>query len=183
MLKRSVLLFLAVSAIQASENGEKNDKIGEKFKSYEELYVVAKRAYLDNDWTNCVKYMNLALGDYKLQQNVVIQCQRMCRKKLEDAKPLVDSISADGGGGGGGGGVEEADLMFYERITHNTLCLMRCKRAAFNGTRIEQVSPDVRGEFEKKKPYDYLQLCHHQVGNIIQYVGRCFLNAKLVPFS
>ena len=29
--------------------------------TFGQSYAVAERAYLDNDWTNCVKYMSLAV--------------------------------------------------------------------------------------------------------------------------
>ncbi len=58
---------------------------------------------------------------------------------------------------------EDVDnLHFFEKMVKQTLCLMNCK----NSTMPElsaQLPKEVMDDFERKMPYDYLQLCYYNV--------------------
>jgi hypothetical protein len=72
-------------------------------------------------------------------------------------------------------------LHFYEDAVRNTLCIMRCKRAAFGSDRVEQVSHKVLEEFDTKAPYDYLQLCYYQTKDYQRAASAAFTNLVYNP--
>lgn len=123
-----------------------------KSKNFEELYSLAKEAYLANDWNECVQVMELTLQDYKEYNQVVTQCKIRCRRHVPLEKKLHHR------------NIES--LFFFEEVVRNTLCIMKCKRKAFGRDRVEQISAKVLQEFDERLPYDYLQLCYFQVWTI-----------------
>ena len=127
--------------------------IAEDEQNFGQLYSEAQKAYLDNDWTNCVKFMKLSVRGYRAHRDIVIECRRECRKATYSS--AKDSAIFAG----------DPELEFFERVTKEALCLMDCKRRRTAGklTRGDEISRDVIDDFEKKKQYDYLQLCYYQV--------------------
>ena len=61
--------------------------------------------------------------------------------------------------------VGDPELAFFERVTREALCLMDCKGRRTGGKlpRGDKIESGVTDDFERKKPYDYLQLCYYQV--------------------
>ena len=116
--------------------------------NFEELYAVGKESYLSNDWSQCVKYMERALKDYKMYNSEVTKCKMKCRKLMAKEPNLFEK------------NIE--NLHFFEEAVRNTLCIMKCKRETFGPNRVEQVTAKVLKDFDEKLPYDYLQLCYFQ---------------------
>ena len=128
--------------------------VEEEEQNFGQLYSAAQKAYLDNDWTNCVKYMKLAVEGYRAHRDIVIECRRECRK-ASSASAEEDKVIFVG----------DPELESFERITKDALCLMDCKKRKTAGklSRGDEIASGVIDDFEKKKPYDYLQLCYYQV--------------------
>jgi hypothetical protein len=59
----------------------------------------------------------------------------------------------------------EPELIHFERLVRNTLCIMRCKRRIFGKNRVERIQDKkiLVQQFEGKQIYNYLQLCYFQV--------------------
>jgi len=125
--------------------------VEEEEQNFGQLYSAAQKAYLENDWTNCVKYMKLAVEGYRAHRDIVIECRRECR----ETTVAKDKAIFDG----------DPELEFFERITKDALCLMDCKKKRTAGklSRGDEIASGVVDDFEKKKPYDYLQLCYYQL--------------------
>ena len=141
LLLSSMHMWLAVCSVDEEQN-------------FGQLYLAAQKAYLDNDWTKCVKYMKLAVEGYRAHRDIVIECRRECRK-ASSASAEEDKVIFVG----------DPELEFFERITKDALCLMDCKKRKTAGklSRGDEIASGVIDDFEKKKPYDYLQLCYYQV--------------------
>ena len=145
----ALLLSLVITAPccwAAKSSGSSKDETN---KNYEDLFNVGKDSYLANDWANCVKYFNLALDDYHYYKEAVNNCKMQCRKEVSDFTPLQPK--------------DLDDFHFYEKVTRNTLCLMKCKRTALGKDRVELITKTVAESFDNKGPYNYLQLCYYQV--------------------
>lgn len=145
MIIAAVILLLGPLCCLCKTDGSDDDKP----KNYEDLYNIGKDSYLANDWKNCVKYFNLALEDYHYYKDAVTNCKMQCRKEVSDFTPLQP--------------VDIDDFHFFEKMTRNTLCLIKCKKTALGKDRVEMVSPVVAENFFNKGPYNYLQLCYYQV--------------------
>ena len=139
------LMHLSIAVCGVEEKEEQN---------FGQLYSAGQKAYLDNEWTNCVKYMKLAIKGYRAHRDTVIECRRECRKVSSSAASAKKAIF-----------VGDPELEFFEGITKEALCLMDCKRRRTAGklSRGDEIASGVIVDFEKKKPYDYLQLCYYQV--------------------
>ena len=141
---RSLLLLSFFHLLLASEEEH----------NFGQLYSTAKEAYLDNDWPNCVKHMNAAIRGYRAHRDIVIECRRECRK-MSQSPSEKDSVIFVG----------DPELGLFERVTREALCLMDCKGRRTGGKlpRGDEIASGVTDDFERKKPYDYLQLCYYQV--------------------
>ena len=126
----------------------------EEEQNFGQLYSTAQKAYLDNEWTNCVKYMKLAIQGYRAHRDIVVKCRRECRKMASASAEEDKAIF-----------VGDPELEFFERITKDALCLMDCKKRKTAGklARGDEIEKTVIYNFETKKTYDYLQLCYYQV--------------------
>ena len=122
-------------------SSQKNEELSSK--NFEELYGIGTRAYLDNDWDNCITYIEKSLEKYKLFQQSTARCKLKCKEMGRNIKPIYPE------------NIE--DLHFYEKMIKNTLCLLQnCEYLK------EDIHKDVIKSFTEKEPYQYLQLCYYQ---------------------
>ena len=120
-------------------------------KSFSEWYEVGRLAYLDNDWEQCVQGFEKALTAYKTYKNISLGCKRMCQKSTKNQHILTQANLED-------------DLQFYQKKILYTLCNIKCKAASPFFVRDDDfVKKEVLEHFESQEPYNYLQLCYHQV--------------------
>ena len=140
-----ILLVLVLSSIDISSNNE-SDMVN---KTFEELYAIGKRAYLDNDWDHCTQYIEKALEKYKVYQKSMTHCKLKCNDLGKRFKPsFVEDVE---------------DLHFYDKMVKKTLCLMKsCDYLNLD------IHKDVLTSFSERAPYEYLQLCYYKVIKIIR---------------
>lgn len=131
-------------------------------------------AYLENRFDDCVQHLEEALDAYHRYTRNLIGCRLHCKQMAAEAEPLA--------------GRDIEDLRFYEKGLRNTLCLVRCRSASGRtasrpnkeraaGTATEDqynVGPDVVNLFEEKKPYEYLQACYNQTGQLAKVASAAF---------
>ena len=133
------------SSIAKQELEEQMNQTDEN-KNFEELYAIGTRAYLDNDWDNCIGYIETALKKYRVFQKSMAQCKLKCNDigRTHFKPSFPDDVE---------------DLQFYEKMIQTTLCLMKqCEYLR------EDIHKDVMKDFNEKAPYEYLQLCYYKVG-------------------
>ncbi|GLG97441.1 Uncharacterized protein GBIM_04206 [Gryllus bimaculatus] len=75
------------------------------------------------------------------------KCRNRCRSRSE-GEPFMFPFDVE-------------NLHFYETAVRTTLCLLKCKNAAFKN-KFVSVSPELDKLYFRKKPYEYLHLCYYQ---------------------
>jgi len=133
----------------------------EKVENFEILYKQGQEAYLENDFKLCVVKMEAALIDYKHYTKVISTCKLECHQKTQSKQTVVKHI---------------LEMMPFEKLIQETLCLMKCKEHHFSRNREEYASAATRSDFEKKKPYDYLQICYYQTGQHQKAANAAYTN-------
>lgn len=117
--------------------------------TFEEWYEMGKEAYLENSWEKCVENIEKSLETYHTHIKAILTCGLQCKN------PKNQSIFNDN---------QDLELVFFEHKIKTTLCLLQCKAYAKDFKKDnEYVSKEVTKEFEEYEPYNYLQLCYHQV--------------------
>ena len=123
-----------------------------KNENFEELYKEGKEAYLANDFPGCVTLMEAALEDYKSYTALITGCKIDCHKQIvQSQSSVIEHI---------------LEMLPFEKLVQETLCLMKCKEGKIPETRSEFASEESRADFEGKKPYDYLQLCYYKTDQL-----------------
>lgn len=77
-----LLVYVLSSIVISSHNGSELDAM-----NFEVLYAIGTRAYLDNDWGNCIKYIEKSLEKYELFQKSVTHCKLKCSDLGKRFKP------------------------------------------------------------------------------------------------
>ena len=122
-----------------------------KDENFEQLYSAGKEAYLSNDFSGCVQLMEAALLDYKYYTEIITRCKLDCHTQIPSQSAVIQHIQ---------------EMMPFEKLIRETLCLMKCKEGKIPQTRDEFASESTRADFERKKPYDYLQLCYYKTDQL-----------------
>ncbi|KFM68843.1 Prolyl 3-hydroxylase 1, partial [Stegodyphus mimosarum] len=122
------------------------ESVTENFKiTYENLYRAGVDAYLENRWRDCVALIEKSVEDYIYYQTVIIQCRKRCQKN-ETENLFVEND-------------QEFGVWYFQMIiTGRALCLMKCQKSYFPNR--PKASKETDDDFEKKVPYNYLQLCY-----------------------
>lgn len=162
MGKEGIVLLVLVNTVTVHNYGQKQSKIQtEQTQNFEELYLEGKEAYLDNNYKQCVTKIEAAIKDFKFYTDTVSSCKLKCSKKSESVPSVVKNTP---------------DIVPFEKLIHETLCVMKCKQKTLSRTRVENIDEKTRTEFETKKPYDYLQLCYYQTGDQQSAADAAFTN-------
>ena len=142
ILTQTIFFFQEVRCFGTKSNLGKDE-------NFEHLYKQGQEAYLENNFKLCVEKMEAALEDYKHYRKVISNCKLECHRKTHSKQSVVKHIK---------------EMMPFEKLIRETLCLMKCKERQIPKSREEYASETTRTDFDKKKPYDFLQLCYYQTG-------------------
>ena len=156
----TILLVCLLPVLAVQGYGQKQRK-AETIKNFESLYLEGKEAYLDNNYKECVTTLEAAIKDFKFYTDTVSSCKLKCSKKSENFPSVVKN---------------SPEIVPFEKLLHETLCVMKCKQKSLSKTRVENIEEKTRTEFETKKPYDYLQLCYYQIGDQQNAANAAFTN-------
>ena len=134
-----LIVFVVSSLVKNSK-----DKNEMETKNFEELYAIGTRSYLDNDWENCIKYLEKSIEKYKSYQKSMTSCKVKCSDSGKRLKPSFEE--------------DIEDLHFYEKMLKTTLCLLKtCDHLKID------IHKDILESFHERTPYEYLQLCYYKV--------------------
>jgi len=154
--------LLVIKSTTTEGYGQKqSQKQPEKAKNFEDLYSKGKEAYLDNNYKDCVVKIESALKDFKFYTDTVSKCKLKCSRKSEHFPTVLKN---------------SPEIEPFEKLIHETLCVMKCKQKILSKTRVENIKEKTRTDFETKKPYDYLQLCYYQTGDQQNAANAAFTN-------
>ncbi|KAK9872974.1 hypothetical protein WA026_020322 [Henosepilachna vigintioctopunctata] len=129
-------------------------------KTCAEVYEKGVEAYLDNKFQECVSYLENALVKYREYSKTLLNCRLKCRDEAEQSKPLND--------------IDIENLLFFEKILKNTLCLVKCKTTSTLNTEKYNINEELEHVFENRKPYEYLHLCYFQVKDLQKAASAAF---------
>ncbi|KAF7287698.1 hypothetical protein GWI33_003341 [Rhynchophorus ferrugineus] len=106
-------------------------------------------AYLEDRYEDCVNYFEKALQIFRSSQQLIQNCRLTCKQESDYANPLYP--------------VDVEDLMFYDKTLRNTLCIVKCRQENVNDIYDDvQKFQDI---FDKRIPYEYLNLCYFKVNS------------------
>ncbi|RXM35115.1 Prolyl 3-hydroxylase 2 [Acipenser ruthenus] len=111
---------------------------------YDLLYASGVEAFYRHDYENVVRYMEKALASYTELRQTKVQCRLGCN----DQHPFDASFS---------------DLAFFSAVLKRAACLNECMESKVGQQlSVHLVSGDVVQDFNRRVPYNYLQLAYYK---------------------
>lgn len=111
------------------------------------LYNNAVEAFYKGDYGDVVRHMESALSSFSEVRETRISCRLRCR----DHHRFGDFQ------------IEEA---FFQVILHRANCMNECIERKLGAQSVHKVSDDVIQDFNRRIPYNYLQLAYRKVGTL-----------------
>lgn len=111
------------------------------------LYNNAVEAFYKGDYGDVVRHMESALSSFSEVRETRISCRLRCR----DNHRFGDFQ------------IEEA---FFQVILHRANCMNECIERKLGAQSVHKVSDDVIQDFNRRIPYNYLQLAYRKVGTL-----------------
>uniref|UniRef100_A0A8C6LYN9 Leprecan-like alpha-helical domain-containing protein n=1 Tax=Nothobranchius furzeri TaxID=105023 RepID=A0A8C6LYN9_NOTFU len=126
------------------------------------LFDAAVEAYYKGDWLSVILNMEKALLNKATVQKVKAQCRLSCANQTAFGEPLAGlGVPVPGAGS-----VE--DLGFFQKILKRADCVNSCETEQLGYPSLHQVGEDVELEFQKRTPYNYLQVAYFKVFSGLQ---------------
>ncbi|XP_063703421.1 prolyl 3-hydroxylase 1-like [Culicoides brevitarsis] len=117
---------------------------------FTELYDIGVGAYLENNWNDCIVYLEIAVHEFKVYRQAVVNCRLQCAYQSEREEPFYD--------------VKSDNLQFYDLMLKRTFCLNSCYKKVLKPQYLPPffVSQYYFERFNNLRPYEYLQLCYYR---------------------
>ncbi|CAL8335991.1 unnamed protein product [Merluccius merluccius] len=129
---------------------------------YDFLFDAAVEAYYKNDWMSVILHMEKALRSSAAVRRAKVSCRIGCanRTAFGDPDPEV---------GLGGEAVE--DLVFFQKVLRRAQCVSSCEADKLGPASRHKISDDVKLEFTKRTPYNYLQVAYFKINKLDKAVA------------
>lgn len=111
---------------------------------YDLLYDTAVRAFYSSDYDGVVRHMEAALSSHREVRRTKVRCRLRC----QDQHPFEDTFS---------------DLRFFDAVLRRAACMDRCIEEKLGAQSVHKVSEDVVQDFNRRIPYNYLQLAYQKL--------------------
>uniref|UniRef100_A0A673WP66 procollagen-proline 3-dioxygenase n=1 Tax=Salmo trutta TaxID=8032 RepID=A0A673WP66_SALTR len=111
---------------------------------YDLLYNNAVDAFYRSDYKDVVRYMEGALSSYAEVRQTKVRCRLRC----QDQHPF-DSVTMD--------------LQFFDVVLRRSNCQNECVEEKVGTQSMHKVSEDVNQDFQRRIPYNYLQLAYQKL--------------------
>ena len=111
---------------------------------YDLLYDNAVQAFYNNDYDNVVFFMEGALSSYSEVRRSKVRCRLRC----QDQHLMDETFS---------------DLRFFDVVLRRAACMNTCIEEKLGYQSLHKVSEDVVQDFQRRIPYNYLQLAYQKV--------------------
>uniref|UniRef100_A0A1A8KBG1 procollagen-proline 3-dioxygenase n=1 Tax=Nothobranchius kuhntae TaxID=321403 RepID=A0A1A8KBG1_NOTKU len=129
------------------------------------LFDAAVEAYYKGDWLSVILNMEKALLNKATVQKVKAQCRLSCANQTAFGEPLAGlGVPVPGAGS-----VE--DLGFFQKILKRADCVNSCETEQLGYPSLHQVGEDVELEFQKRTPYNYLQVAYFKINKLDKAVA------------
>uniref|UniRef100_A0A3Q1HLA2 Leprecan-like alpha-helical domain-containing protein n=1 Tax=Acanthochromis polyacanthus TaxID=80966 RepID=A0A3Q1HLA2_9TELE len=126
---------------------------------YDLLYDTAVRAFYSSDYDGVVRFMEAALSSHREVRRTKVRCRLRC----QDQHPFEETFS---------------DLRIFDVVLRRAACMDRCIEEKLGAQSVHKVSEDVVQDFNRRIPYNYLQLAYQKVRRL-QIVGTIHREDKL----
>lgn len=108
------------------------------------LYDNAVQAFHSSDHQSVVRYMEAALSSNREARRTRVRC----RLKCQDQHSFDETFS---------------DLRFFDVVMRRAACMNACIEAKLGTQSMHKVSDEVIQDFNRRIPYNYLQLAYQKV--------------------
>uniref|UniRef100_A0A671N711 procollagen-proline 3-dioxygenase n=1 Tax=Sinocyclocheilus anshuiensis TaxID=1608454 RepID=A0A671N711_9TELE len=110
------------------------------------LYDNGVEAFYKGDYGNVVRYMESALKSFSEVRQTTIRCRLQCSDQHRFDSFLTDKI--------------------FEVILYRAHCINQCTEGKIEAQSMYKVSEDVIQDFNRRIPYNYLQLAYRKLGQL-----------------
>uniref|UniRef100_A0A673X0Q4 procollagen-proline 3-dioxygenase n=1 Tax=Salmo trutta TaxID=8032 RepID=A0A673X0Q4_SALTR len=131
-----LFLSIVLQALLSSSRGS--------LEPYDLLYNNAVDAFYRSDYKDVVRYMEGALSSYAEVRQTKVRCRLRC----QDQHPF-DSVTMD--------------LQFFDVVLRRSNCQNECVEEKVGTQSMHKVSEDVNQDFQRRIPYNYLQLAYQKL--------------------
>ncbi|NWX92320.1 P3H3 hydroxylase, partial [Nothoprocta pentlandii] len=123
---------------------------------YDLLYADGVRAYLAREWARAAELLQRSLHSYTGLREARGACRRACRDEAAFAR----------------GPAAPWEAAFFDRVLQRAECLQHCLGRRLGGPpSAHRVSHAIRRDFERREPYNYLQVAFFQLKKLDQAVS------------
>ncbi|XP_062250617.1 prolyl 3-hydroxylase 1 [Platichthys flesus] len=132
---------------------------------YDILFDTAVDAYNKQDWLTVILNMERAIRNKATVRNVKVQCRLSCANNTAFGDPVAGlDVSVPGAG-------SVADLGFFQKILKRADCVNSCETEKLGSRTFHLVSEEVKLEFRKRTPYNYLQVAYFKINKLDKAVA------------
>ncbi|XP_041061670.1 prolyl 3-hydroxylase 1 isoform X1 [Carcharodon carcharias] len=153
------LWSIFLTLILAGGNSAQQQEQGHTpLESYDRLFSAAVEAYYRNDWQGVIINMERALKNQMALRRTKIHCWTHCNNKTRFA------ISSSG---------QEFffDTNFFNTVLRKADCLKECEEDKLGPYSMHQISEELLIEFQKRTPYNYLQMAYFKIKKLDKAVA------------
>lgn len=120
-------------------------------KPFTKLYDIGVGAYLENNWNDCIVYLEIAMHEFKVYRQATVNCRLQCAYQNERDEPFYQ--------------VPTEGLQFFDLMLKRTVCLSNCYKKNLKQQYLPPffISQYYFERFLSMRPYEYLQLCYYRV--------------------
>lgn len=108
------------------------------------LYENAVQAFYDSDYDNVVRFMEGALRSHREVRSTRIRCRLRCQDQHQLGQIFSES-------------------RFFDAVIRRAACMDACVEKKLGSQSVHKVSEDVVQDFNRRIPYNYLQLAYQKV--------------------
>ncbi|XP_072887846.1 prolyl 3-hydroxylase 1 [Hemitrygon akajei] len=141
-------VFLALTSARGSRAELRADR--SPLEPYDRLFNTAVEAYYRNDWQGVILNMERALQNKAALRQAKVHCQMHCS---EAAKFSISNSSRD----------LFFDANFFDTVLKKANCLKECEKEKLGPYSMYQISEELQQEFQKRTPYNYLQVAYFKI--------------------
>uniref|UniRef100_A0A8C4S5Z1 procollagen-proline 3-dioxygenase n=1 Tax=Erpetoichthys calabaricus TaxID=27687 RepID=A0A8C4S5Z1_ERPCA len=159
MSRLVALLLLALPAIAPQQSAEP------PLEPYDQLYDRGVEAYYRGDWKSVILNIERALRNKGAIRRARAECRLSCANQTQFGEPLPDfGVPLPGQG-------PVHDLAFFDKILRRADCLQNCESGKLGELSMHKVSEETELEFQKRSPYNYLQVAYFKIDKLDKAVA------------
>ncbi|CAL8340439.1 unnamed protein product [Lota lota] len=132
---------------------------------YDFLFDTAVDAYYKNDWISVILNMEKALRNNAAVRKAKVHCRISCANQTTFGEAVV------GLGEPAPGADAVEDLVFFQKILKRADCVNSCETEKLGPATLHKISDDIKLEFKKRTPYNYLQVAYFKINKLDKAVA------------